>query len=175
MAAYPLSPPHPHTHTHTHTHTTAWKGSSKAYRIKKFLWVILDWNPLFWQKAASCHGPFQISFQHRNGTKIWHVMCTDIYKPCEMHDFRLQLCSSRELHLLGYYTASSGNIYRHFRTTYRSNPQGSRIQKKACSPNTEFVQGRAWAKSLNIMVLVNGVVAYGSQCSCNIALWMKEF
>ena len=27
----------------------------------------------------------------------------------------------------------------HFRTTYQSHPQGSRIQKKACSTNTGFI------------------------------------
>ena len=29
--------------------------------------------------------------------------------------------------------------YQQFRTTYQSHPQGSRIRKKACSPNTEFI------------------------------------
>jgi len=29
--------------------------------------------------------------------------------------------------------------YQHFRTTYRSQLQGSRIQKKACFPNMEFI------------------------------------
>jgi len=28
---------------------------------------------------------------------------------------------------------------RRFGTTYRSLPQGSKIQKKTCSPNTEFI------------------------------------
>ena len=40
---------------------------------------------------------------------------------------------------------------RRFVTACRSHPQGSGIQKKACSPNTERIYGRAWAvKSLSI-------------------------
>ena len=35
--------------------------------------------------------------------------------------------------------------YRRFGITYRSHPQGSRIQRKACSPNTEFIYGSVWA------------------------------
>ena len=34
--------------------------------------------------------------------------------------------------------------YRRFGTTYRSHPQGSGIQRKACSPNTELIYGRVF-------------------------------
>ena len=52
--------------------------------------------------------------------------------------------------------------YRRFRTTYRFPSQDSRIQKKACSPNTEFIYGRVWVvKSLSSMVSANRVDASG--------------
>jgi len=34
--------------------------------------------------------------------------------------------------------------YWHFRKHYQSHPLGSKIQKKACGPNMEFLQGRVW-------------------------------
>jgi len=40
--------------------------------------------------------------------------------------------------LLGYYSVSSGNLLLTFQTTCWSHPQVSRIQKKACCPNTDF-------------------------------------
>jgi hypothetical protein len=54
---------------------------------------------------------------------------------------------------LDYYAVSSGNFLLMFQTTYWSSPQGSRIQKKACYPSTDFVSGEVWAvKSLSSMV-----------------------
>jgi hypothetical protein len=35
------------------------------------------------------------------------------------------------------------------RTTCQSQPQGSRIQKKAICPNTEFIYGRVWAVKMS--------------------------
>jgi hypothetical protein len=52
--------------------------------------------------------------------------------------------------------------YRRFGTTSRSHPQGSTIQKEACIPNKEFIQGRMWAvKSLSSVVSTRSVVASG--------------
>jgi len=45
---------------------------------------------------------------------------------------------------------------------YRYHLQGSRTQKKASAPSTEFIQGKVWAvKSLSGMVSANRVVASG--------------
>jgi len=38
----------------------------------------------------------------------------------------------------------STGLYQCFGTTYWSHLHGSRIQKKACCPNVEFIQGRMW-------------------------------
>jgi len=35
--------------------------------------------------------------------------------------------------------------YRHCGTTYRAHLQVSRIQKKSCGPNAEFIRKRVWA------------------------------
>ena len=54
---------------------------------------------------------------------------------------------------LVYYAVSSGNFLLMFQATYQSNPQVSRIQKKACCPSTDFVSGEVWTvKSLSSMV-----------------------
>jgi hypothetical protein len=64
--------------------------------------------------------------------------------------------------LLGYYTAISDNSYLCYGTTYWSHPRSSRIQNKAHSPNTEFIQGRVWAvKSLSSMVSASRAVVGG--------------
>jgi hypothetical protein len=52
--------------------------------------------------------------------------------------------------------------YRRFGTTYRSYPQASRIHKKTCSPNAEFIYGRVLAvKSLCSAASRSRVVASG--------------
>ena len=54
--------------------------------------------------------------------------------------------------------------YQRFGTTYRSHPQGSRIQKKAYWHNTQFIQGRVWAvKSLSSVVPAKTVDASDSE------------
>jgi hypothetical protein len=57
--------------------------------------------------------------------------------------------------------------YRRFGTTYRSHSHGSRIQKKACSPSTEFIRGTVCAvESLSSVVSANRVDA---------CVWMEAF
>jgi hypothetical protein len=78
-----------------------------------------------------------------------------------MHDFRLPLQVAENCTLLGCYAECSGS-YRRFGTTYRSHSRGSRIQKKACSPTTDDISGRAWVlNSLSSMVSAIRVVASG--------------
>jgi len=63
--------------------------------------------------------------------------------------------------------------YEQFGTIYYSHLQGSRIQKKACCPDTDFIQGRGLGgESLSSMVSANRIDASGwngeecgSQCS----------
>jgi hypothetical protein len=62
--------------------------------------------------------------------------------------------------------------YQWFGTTYWSHLHGSRIQKKACCPSVEFIQGRMWVvKRLSSVVSANWVDVscweggeYGGQC-----------
>jgi len=66
--------------------------------------------------------------------------------------------------LLGYYVVSVVNCYQCFGTTHWSHLQGSRIQKKACCPNVEFIQGRVWVvKRLSSVVSANWVYASGRE------------
>jgi len=59
------------------------------------------------------------------------------------------------------------------RHPYQFHPQGSRIRKKACCCDLEFIQGRVWAvKILSSVISANGVDAsgwerreHGSLCS----------
>jgi hypothetical protein len=52
--------------------------------------------------------------------------------------------------------------YHHFGINYQSHPLGSRIQKIACSPNTDFIWGRVWeVKSHSSVVSASRVDASG--------------
>lgn len=99
---------------HTHTQNSMEGGPQNLQNKEKLLWVILDWIPSFRQKAASCHGPFQINSQHRNGTKIWHLIFTSIVK-CKKSGFCCEV--TENCTLVGHYIASSDN----FLPTFQNN------------------------------------------------------
>ena len=126
------------------------KGAAVDYRRRpRGHW---DWQqveihdpklPGMWRGFSFC----RLNTELLTGPVSWHLVAHG--KVCQQRKhggkdstgvisgFRLEV--DKNCAFLCYHVASSGNPYRRFGATYRSNRQGSRIQKKAGNPNMGFI------------------------------------